>query len=459
MPIKILMPALSPTMTEGKLSRWVKKEGEAIRSGDIIAEIETDKATMEYEATDDGVLGKILIPDGTENVSVNTLIGVMLEEGEDKSSIDSFVAGGNVATVPVVAEATTSTQAVVETSNSMQGSGIADVSYAGSPTKSITVREALREAMTEEMLKDETIYVLGEEVGHYQGAYKITQGMLDKFGPERIMDTPITEYGFTGMAIGSALSGLRPIVEYMNFSFSLQAIDDIINTAAKTHYMSGGDLTCPIVFRGLNGSGTKVAAQHSHDFSSLYANIPGLIVIAPYSAEDAKGLLKSAIRDNNAVIFLENEPLYGKTFEMPDVEDLIIPIGKAKIERSGTDVTIVSYSMGMQVSLDAAKELEAMGISAEVINLRTIRPLDIETIVNSVKKTNRLVSVEEGWEFGGIGSQLSAIAMDYAFDYLDAPVVRVTGKDVPVPYASNLEKLALLSVADVVSAAKKVCYK
>ncbi|MDR2008389.1 MAG: pyruvate dehydrogenase complex E1 component subunit beta [Alphaproteobacteria bacterium] len=458
MPIKILMPALSPTMTEGKLSKWIKKEGDKIKSGDIIAEIETDKATMEYEATEDGILGKILIADGTENVAVNTMIGVMLEDGESASAIDAFVggAGASAATAtPVAAEA----QTVVAASTSTQGSNIADVSYAGSAKKSITIREALREAMTEEMLKDESVYIIGEEVGHYQGAYKITQGMLDKFGPDKIMDSPITEYGFTGIAIGSAMMGFRPIVEFMNFSFSLQAIDAIINTAAKTHYMSGGDITCPIVFRGLNGSGTKVAAQHSHDFASMYANIPGLIVIAPYSAEDAKGLLKSAIRSNNPIIFLENEPLYGATFEIPDVEDLIIPIGKAKIERAGTDVTIVSYSMGMKVSLDAAVELEKIGISAEVINLRTIKPLDVATIVDSIKKTNRLVSVEEGWEFGGIGAQLSAIAMDYAFDYLDAPVVRVTGKETPVPYASNLEKLALLSVEDVVAAARKVCYK
>jgi pyruvate dehydrogenase E1 component beta subunit len=397
----------------------------------------------------------------------------MLEEGEESSSIEAFVASNSGSAKPAAA---TESAAAVESSAdvssvsvgsvsldneflNLQGANITDISYADAPRKSITIRDALREAILEEMQKDEKVYVIGEEVGHYQGAYKITQGLLDKFGPDKIMDTPITEYGFTGIAIGSAMMGFRPIVEYMNFSFSLQAIDAIINTAAKSHYMSGGDISCPIVFRGLNGSGTKVAAQHSQDFASMYANIPGLIVIAPYSAEDAKGLLKSAIRDNNPVIFLENEPLYGAAFEIPDVEDLIVPIGKAKIERAGSDVTIVSYSMGMKVALDAAVELEKIGISAEIINLRTIRPLDVATIVNSIKKTNRLVSVEEGWEFGGIGSQLAAIAMDYAFDYLDAPVIRVTGKDVPVPYAFNLEKLALLSVEDVITAAKKVCYK
>ncbi len=454
MPIKILMPALSPTMTEGTLSKWLKKEGEVIKSGDILAEIETDKATMEYEATEDGILGKILIADGTENVKVNDLIAVMLEEGEDASSLDDIISGG----VSVNSAKTTSNIASASVTSPVIIS-VADISYVGSPTRNVTVRDALREAINEEMEKDENVYVLGEEVGYYQGAYKITQGLLDKFGSERIKDTPITEYGFTGMAVGSAVHGLRPIVEYMNFSFSLQAIDHIINSAAKTLYMSGGEIGCPIVFRGINGSGTRVAAQHSQCFASLYANIPGLIVVAPYSAEDAKGLLKSAIRNNNPVVFLENEILYGKSFDMPDVEDLIVPIGKAKIEKSGSDVTIVSFAMGVQVALDAAVELESQGISAEVINLRTIRPLDIETIVNSIKKTNRLVTVEEGWEFGGIGSQLTAVAMEHTFDYLDAPVERVTGKDVPIPYASNLEKLSLLSASDVVIATKKVCYK
>ena len=459
MPIKVLMPALSPTMTEGTLSKWIKKEGDAIKSGDIIAEIETDKATMEYEATEDGVLAKILVPEGAENVQVNDLIGVMLEDGEDASAIDSFIAGSGSSSQPVASVSVETSSASSTSVSAPTPTSVADISYAGVPTRSITVRDALREAIVEEMDKDAGVYVMGEEVGHYQGAYKITQGLLDKYGPERIMDTPITEYGFTGIAVGSAMHGMRPIVEYMNFSFSLQAIDHIINSAAKTLYMSGGEIGCPIVFRGLNGSGTRVAAQHSHCFASMYANIPGLIVVAPYSAEDAKGLLKASIRNDNPVIFLENEIIYGWSFDIPDVEDLIVPIGKAKIEKEGTDVTIVSYSMGVKVALDAAAELESQGISAEVINLRTIRPLDVETIVNSIKKTNRLVSVEEGWEFGGIGSQLAAIAMDHAFDYLDAPVVRVTGKDVPVPYAANLEKLALLNPADVVAAAKKVCYK
>ena len=459
MPIKVLMPALSPTMTEGTLSKWIKKEGDAIKSGDIIAEIETDKATMEYEATEDGVLAKILVPEGAENVQVNDLIGVMLEDGEDASAIDSFIAGSGSSSQPVASVSVETSSASSTSVSAPTPTSVADISYAGVPTRSITVRDALREAIVEEMDKDAGVYVMGEEVGHYQGAYKITQGLLDKYGPERIMDTPITEYGFTGIAVGSAMHGMRPIVEYMNFSFSLQAIDHIINSAAKTLYMSGGEIGCPIVFRGLNGSGTRVAAQHSHCFASMYANIPGLIVVAPYSAEDAKGLLKASIRNDNPVIFLENEIIYGWSFDIPDVEDLIVPIGKAKIEKEGTDVTIVSYSMGVKVALDAATELESQGISAEVINLRTIRPLDVETIVNSIKKTNRLVSVEEGWEFGGIGSQLAAIAMDHAFDYLDAPVVRVTGKDVPVPYAANLEKLALLNPADVVAAAKKVCYK
>ncbi len=456
MPIKILMPALSPTMTEGTLAKWNKAEGDKIKSGDIIAEIETDKATMEYEATEDGVLGKILIPGGTENVQVNTLIGIMLEEGEDKASIDTFLSNNNKSASITSAKVET---AEVVASNVPKTEAITDISYASFPLRNITVRDALREAITEEMEKDDKVLVLGEEVGHYQGAYKITQGLLDKFGADRIIDTPITEYGFTGMAVGAAMKGLRPIVEYMNFSFSLQAIDHIINSAAKTLYMSGGEINSPVVFRGLNGSGTRVAAQHSQCFASMYANIPGLIVVSPYSSEDAKGLLKAAIRNNNPVIFLENEVLYGKSFDMPDAPDLILPIGKAKIEREGSDVTIVSYSYGVHASLEAAKKLESEGISAEVVNLRTIRPLDIETIINSVKKTNRIISVEEGWPFSGIGAEIAAIMMEHAFDYLDAPLIRVTGKDVPIPYAANLEKLALLAIEDICLSAKKVCYK
>jgi pyruvate dehydrogenase E1 component beta subunit len=460
MPIKVLMPALSPTMTEGKLSKWLKKEGDKIKSGDVIAEIETDKATIEYEATESGVLGKIIIKDGSEGIKVNELIGVLLDEGESVADIEKFLST-NIATVnqsiPTKKEENHQSNlsvavqpAFVSVNNSVESE------YANSPKKTLTVREALREAMSEEMRKDKDVFLMGEEVAEYQGAYKVSQGMLQEFGPSRVIDVPIAEYGFTGLASGAAFSGLKPIVEYMTFNFSLQAIDHIINSSAKTLYMSGGKVNSPIVFRGINGAGTRTGAQHSQCLASWYAHVPGLIVLAPYSSEDAKGLLKSAIRNPNPVVFLEQEVLYGKSFELPDVEDLTIPIGKAKIEKSGTQVSIVAYSYGMHPAMLAAAELEQEGISVEVVNLRSLRPLDTETIVNSIKKTNRLVTVEEGWAYAGIGAEIATIVMEQAFDYLDAPVVRVCGKDVPMPYAANLEKATLPTAADVKEAVKKV---
>jgi pyruvate dehydrogenase E1 component beta subunit len=450
---QILMPALSPTMTEGTLAKWLMSEGDIVRSGDVIAEIETDKATMELEAIDDGVLAKIFIVEGTEGVAVNTPIALIAGEGEDLTSIEKPVPQESNAS----AESDQPQKPIVGPVSSVKDTLKEDPSL--NSGKSITVREALRDAMAEEMRHDETVFLIGEEVAEYEGAYKISQGLLEEFGEKRVIDTPITEHGFTGLSVGAAFGGLRPIVEFMTFNFAMQAMDHLINSAAKTLYMSGGQMGCPIVFRGANGAAAGVAAQHSQCFASWYAHVPGLKVLAPYSSEDAKGLLKSAIRDPNPVIFLENEILYGQTFNVPDDKDFIVPIGKAKIEREGTDVTIVSFSIMVGLALEAAKALAEEGISAEVINLRTIRPLDIETIVNSIKKTNRVISIEEGWPVAGIGSEIAAISMEHAFDYLDAPLVRVCGEDVPMPYAKNLEAAALPDIEKVITAVKSVCYK
>ncbi|BAI72158.1 pyruvate dehydrogenase E1 component, beta subunit [Azospirillum sp. B510] len=464
MPIEVLMPALSPTMTEGKLAKWVKKEGDTVKSGDVLAEIETDKATMEVEAVDEGRVGKILVPEGTDNVAVNTPIAVLLEEGEDESALSK---GGNVpvAAAPAaptpapapVAEAAPAPAPTVPAAPVAVPESDEDKFFAKTVKK--TVREALRDAMAEEMRRDEKVFVMGEEVAQYQGAYKVTQGLLQEFGERRVIDTPITEIGFAGLGVGASFKGLKPIVEFMTFNFAMQAIDHIINSAAKTLYMSGGQMGSPIVFRGPNGAAARVAAQHSQCYASWYAHCPGLKVVAPWSASDAKGLLKASIRDPNPVVFLENEILYGQSFEVPEDEEFVLPIGKAKIERAGKDVTITAFSIMVGHALAAAEELAKEGIDAEVINLRTIRPLDTATIVNSVKKTNRLVSVEEGWPFAGIGSEMCALMMEQAFDYLDAPVARVAGLDVPMPYAANLEKLALPQVADIVKAAKQACYR
>ncbi|HEV2678530.1 MAG TPA: pyruvate dehydrogenase complex E1 component subunit beta [Aliidongia sp.] len=455
MPIQILMPALSPTMTEGKLAKWLKKEGDAIKAGDVIAEIETDKATMEVEAVDEGTLSKILVPEGTENVAVNTPIADLTGEGEEAGAASAPeakpapAAEKPAAAAPEAkAPASAPKAAVIDAEPEFKGKHI--------PT---TVRDALRDAMAEEMRRDKDVFLLGEEVAEYQGAYKVSQGLLDEFGAQRVIDTPITEMGFAGLAVGAALTGLRPIVEFMTFNFAMQAIDQIINSAAKTLYMSGGQMGCPIVFRGPNGVASRVGAQHSQCYASWYAHCPGLKVVAPYFASDAKGLLKAAIRDPNPVIFLEHELVYGQTHDVPDDPDWIVPIGKARIVKQGKDVTIIAFSRMVQFAIEAAAKLAEEGIEAEVIDLRTIRPLDIETIVASIKKTNRVVSVEEGWHFSGIGSEIAAITMEQAFDYLDAPVKRVHGADVPLPYAANLEKLALPQVADIVSAAKEVCYR
>jgi len=452
MATEILMPALSPTMEEGTLAKWLVKEGDQVKSGQIIAEIETDKATMEFEAVDEGLVARILVAEGTAGVKVNAPIAILAEAGE---SVSDRPAAAAPAPAPIAAAApappAVASVAVVSKASADWPSG--------TPMKSITVREALREAMAEEMRANPNVFLMGEEVGEYQGAYKISQGLLDEFGPKRIIDTPITEAGFTGMAVGAAWGGLNPIVEFMTFNFAMQAIDHIINSAAKTNYMSGGQLACPIVFRGANGAAARVAAQHSQDYAAWYAAIPGLKVVMPYSAADAKGLLKQAIRDPNPVVFLENEILYGRSFEVPDLPDFTIPFGKARIWREGTDVTIVSFGIGMTYALDAAEQLAKDGISAEVIDLRTLRPIDYDTVLASVMKTNRCVTVEEGFPVGSIGNHLSATIMERAFDYLDAPVVNCTGKDVPMPYAANLEKLALVTTADVVAAVKSVCYR
>ena len=437
---QILMPALSPTMTEGKLSRWLKNVGDEIRAGDVIAEIETDKATMEVEAVDEGKLARILVPEGAEGVAVNTPIAELAGEGAPAVATPAAAAAPAPAAVPVVASA--------------PSAAVPDKDWG--PTAPITVREALRDAMAAEMRADDRVFLLGEEVAQYQGAYKISQGLLAEFGDRRVIDTPITEHGFTGMAVGAAMNGLRPIVEFMTFNFAMQAMDHIINSAAKTLYMSGGQMGCPIVFRGPNGAASRVAAQHSQCYASWYAHCPGLKVLAPWSAADAKGLLRAAIRDPNPIIFLENEILYGQTFECPTAEDFVLPIGKAKVERSGEHVTIVAFSIMVGVAMKAAEALAEQGISAEVINLRSLRPLDIDTIVASVKKTSRIVTVEEGWPFAGIGAEVNMQIIEHCFDWLDAPPTRVTGLDVPLPYAANLEKLALPQPDWVVNAVKKL---
>jgi pyruvate dehydrogenase E1 component beta subunit len=465
MPIQVLMPALSPTMEKGNLAKWVKNEGDKIKAGDVIAEIETDKATMEVEAVDEGTLGKILVPEGTADVAVNTPIAMILAEGEDASALKD---GGAPAPARKAAESAPppEPQTVRAPAAPAPPPAAAATPQAAEPDipegtemVTMTVREALRDAMAEEMRRDETVFVIGEEVAEYQGAYKVTQGLLQEFGDRRVIDTPITEHGFAGLGVGAGLAGLKPIVEFMTWNFAMQAIDQLINSAAKTLYMSGGQMGCSIVFRGPNGPAARVAAQHSQDYSAWYSHVPGLTVIAPYTAADAKGLLKAAIRYPNPVIFLENEILYGHSFPVPKLEDFVLPIGRAKIAREGGDVTIVAWSMGMSYALKAADELAKENIAAEVIDLRTVRPMDTETVVASVKKTGRIVTVEEGWQQSGVGAEVAARVMAHAFDYLDAPVARVSGKDVPMPYAANLEKLALPSVAEVVAAVKAVCYR
>jgi pyruvate dehydrogenase E1 component beta subunit len=471
MATEILMPALSPTMEEGKLAKWLVGEGDSVRAGDVIAEIETDKATMEVEAADDGKVGKILVAEGTEHVPVNKPIALLLTDGEAESGASSFetrpaaapedeAVGMNEEPLPDLGEA----PPLVEVPSSGPKRAPEEPSPEpevppGTEMVAMTVREALRDAMAEEMRRDERVFVMGEEVAEYQGAYKVTQGLLQEFGARRVVDTPITEYGFAGIGVGAAFAGLRPIVEFMTWNFAMQAIDHIVNSAGKTLYMSGGTMHCPIVFRGPNGAAARVAAQHSQDYSAWYAHVPGLKVIAPYTAADAKGLLKAAIRDDSPVVFLENEILYGQSFEVPKLEDFIVPIGKARIARQGRDVTIVSYSRGMAYALDAAKHLAEAGIEAEVIDLRTLRPLDVETVVDSVKKTNRLVTVEQSWPVCSIGSELAARVTADAFDYLDAPPAKISGADVPMPYAANLEALALPSVEQVIAAVKSVCYR
>jgi pyruvate dehydrogenase E1 component beta subunit len=470
MPIQVLMPALSPTMEKGNLAKWVKKEGDPVKAGDVIAEIETDKATMEVEAVDEGTLGKILVPEGTEDVAVNTPIATIFAEGEDASAAAPAESkpkqgNGSQPASPPAAEAKQAAPTIPAEAKSAVAEPPKPVTLPepdvpeGTEMVTMTVREALRDAMAEEMRADPGVLVLGEEVAEYQGAYKVTQGLLQEFGARRVIDTPITEQGFAGLGIGAAMAGLKPIVEFMTFNFAMQAMDQLINSAAKTLYMSGGQMTCAVVFRGPNGSAARVAAQHSQDYSSWYSHIPGLKVIAPYTAADAKGLLKAAIRDPNPIIFLENEILYGHSFPVPKLADYVLPIGKAKIARAGSDVTIVAWSMGMTYALKAAEELAKDGIEAEVIDLRTLRPMDSDTIVQSVMKTGRCVTVEEGWPQNGLGAEIAARVMVEAFDYLDAPVTRVTAEDVPMPYAANLEKLALPSVPKVVDAVKAVCYR
>jgi pyruvate dehydrogenase E1 component subunit beta len=476
MPTEVLMPALSPTMEKGNLAKWLKKEGDSVKSGDVIAEIETDKATMEVEAVDEGTLGKILVPEGTNDVAVNTPIAMILAEGEDKSALkDGKPSAAAAATTARQQKAESGPTAQTEEPAQKTPTPAAPKFGTVPPPKAqllpdpdvpegtemvtMTMREALRDAMAEEMRRDGDVFVIGEEVAEYQGAYKVTQGLLQEFGARRVIDTPITEHGFAGLGVGAALAGLKPIVEFMTFNFAMQAMDHLINSAAKTRYMSGGQVDVAMVFRGPNGAAARVGAQHSQDFSSWYSHVPGLKVIAPSNAADAKGLLKAAIRDPNPVIFLENEILYGASSPVPKLDDYVLPIGRARVVRAGNDVTIVAWSIGMTYALKAADELAKENISAEVIDLRTLKPMDIETIVESVKKTGRLVTVEEGWRQSGVGAEIAARMMEEAFDYLDAPVARVTGKDVPMPYAANLEKLALPSVAEVVEAAKAVCYR
>jgi pyruvate dehydrogenase E1 component beta subunit len=461
MSIDILMPALSPTMEEGTLSKWLKKEGDSVKSGDLIAEIETDKATMEVEAVDEGIIAKLLVAEGTENVKVNTPIALLATEGEDATTVQSPAKDEHG-----VSEAAKEGTGEAGSAPAAGAAAPAKVTIAADPAipegteyVSTTVREALRDAMAEEMRRDPDVFVMGEEVAEYQGAYKITQGLLQEFGDARVIDTPITEHGFAGLATGAALAGLKPIVEFMTFNFAMQAIDQIINSAAKTLYMSGGQLGAPIVFRGPNGAASRVGAQHSQDYTSWYSHIPGLKVVVPYTAADAKGLLKAAIRDPNPVIFLENEILYGHSFDVPKLDDFVLPIGKARIHKVGKDVTIVSFGIGMTYATKAVAELTELGIDAELIDLRTIRPMDIDAVIESVKKTGRCVTVEEGWPQNSIGSEIASQLMEKAFDYLDAPVLKVTGKDVPMPYAANLEKLALPTVAEVVAAVRAVTYR
>ncbi len=466
MPIEVLMPALSPTMTEGKIAKWLKKPGDAVKAGDILAEIETDKATMEMEAADEGTFAKILVPEGSENVAVNLPIALIAGEGEDAGAVAKSDAKpaprpstpAQAAPAGEVAEAKPPKAASRPAAEPKRLPAGEEREYAG-PTATLTVREALRDAMAEEMRRDENVFLMGEEVAEYQGAYKVSQGLLQEFGARRVIDTPISEHSIAGIGVGAAFAGLRPIVEFMTWNFAMQAMDQIINSAAKTRYMSGGQMHCPIVFRGPNGAAARVAAQHSQDYTSWYAHVPGLKVVAPYTAADHKGLLKSAIRDPNPVIFLENELVYGHSFEVPTEGEHLVPLGRARVARAGDGVTILAFSRMVQVALDAAEKLAAEGISAEVIDLRTLRPLDVESIVASVKKTNRLVSLEEGWSFAGIGAEIAALVMEQAFDHLDAPVKRVTGKDVPLPYAANLERLALPQADEVVEAAKAVSYR
>ncbi|QBX99801.1 pyruvate dehydrogenase complex E1 component subunit beta [Rhodophyticola sp. CCM32] len=459
MATEILMPALSPTMEEGTLAKWLVKEGDTISSGDIMAEIETDKATMEFEAVDEGIMGRILVAEGTEGVKVNSPIAVLLEEGEDASAIPSGAPAPPADTPAAAEEAPAAPVAAAAPAAPVQSKAVEPDYPAGTEVKQTTVREALRDAMAEEMRRDDTVYLMGEEVAEYQGAYKISQGLLDEFGAKRVIDTPITEHGFAGIAVGAAFGGLKPIVEFMTFNFAMQAMDQIINSAAKTLYMSGGQMGAPMVFRGPNGAAARVGAQHSQDYAAWYAHVPGLKVVMPYCASDAKGLLKTAIRDPNPVIFLENEILYGRSFDVPVIEDYTVPFGKARIWREGSDVTIVSFGIGMQYALEAADRLAEDGISAEVIDLRTLRPLDYDSLIASVQKTNRCVTVEEGFPVGAIGNHLSAYIMENAFDYLDAPVINCTGKDVPMPYAANLEKHALLTTDEVIAAVKQVTYR
>jgi pyruvate dehydrogenase E1 component beta subunit len=469
MPIELKMPALSPTMEEGTLAKWLVKEGDEVAAGDILAEIETDKATMEFEAVDEGKIAKILVAEGTDEVKVGTVIAIIAADGEEAGNVAGAAHeaapnednGRAIAASP--AEEAQAQQSTVNASakpeHRPESLSVEPEVPEGTETVRQTVREALRDAMAEEMRKDERVFVMGEEVAEYQGAYKVTQGLLDEFGPKRVIDTPITEYGFAGVGTGAAMGGLRPIIEFMTFNFAMQAIDHIINSAAKTNYMSGGQMRCPIVFRGPNGAASRVGAQHSQNYGPWYANVPGLVVIAPYSAADAKGLLKAAIRSQDPVVFLENELLYGQSFDVPKLDDYVLPIGRARVAREGTDVTLVSYSIGVGVALDAATKLSEDGIEAEVIDLRTLRPLDKRTILASLAKTNRLVCVEEGWPVCSISSEIAAIVMEEGFDDLDAPVLRVTDEDVPLPYAANLERMALIHVDKVVEAARKVCYR
>jgi pyruvate dehydrogenase E1 component beta subunit len=469
MPIELKMPALSPTMEEGTLAKWLVKEGDAVRSGDVLAEIETDKATMEFEAVDEGTISRIVVPEGTDGVKVGAVIALIAGEGEDASAAPAPQAPAveqpsDQKTEPEGESRSDQAPQQMQTAARALVADVVDTHEdpevpEGAELVRMTVRDALRDAMAEEMRKDDRVFVMGEEVAEYQGAYKVTQGLLDEFGDKRVIDTPITEYGFAGIGTGAAMAGLRPIVEFMTFNFAMQAIDHIINSAAKTNYMSGGQMRCPIVFRGPNGAAARVAAQHSQNYGPWYAAVPGLIVIAPYSAADAKGLLKAAIRSNDPVVFLENELLYGQSFDVPKLDDYVLPIGKARVAKPGKDVTLVSYTIGVGVALEAAKLLAEEGIDAEVIDLRTLRPLDKGTVLASLKKTNRMVVVEEGWPTCSIASEIAAIAMEDGFDDLDAPVLRVTNADVPLPYAANLEKLALVTADQVVEAAKKVCYR